>query len=287
MNITMINKDNIDAFEPFLSPEIKEGILSEEVISVGAYDDEAENVATGVLAGEVGAPDADEAFRIRYLFTDPDRRREGVATLLLDYMSNMCLKQGLEVFVAEYPDDEEYADVAAFFDEAGFDKEDSGVKEYLLYIGKVKELKMFADTADLKPSPMIKNFAELKRTELKALAGDLYREGNTCFYELLESGILDEELSIAYRKDDKLCAVMAASVDDDGITVEWVYSDPKEYKLLLPTIKAFAAGLAKKFDDDTAMHITGMTQDAQDLLAGLFKDSISKTTSWVKRSLAF
>lgn len=287
MNITMINKDNIDAFDPFLSPEIREGILSEEVVSVGAYDDESENVATGVLAGEVGSPDSDEVFRIRYLYTDPERRREGVATLLLDYMSQLCLMQDLEVFVAEYPDGEEYGDVDAFFDEAGFDKEDGGVKEYLLHMGKVKELKMFADIEEFKPSPMIKSFSEIRRPVLKAFAGELYREGKTCLYELLEGGTLDENISIAYEKDDKLIAVMAASVDETGVTVEWVYSDPKEYKLLLPTIKAFAAGLNKRFDDDTAMRITGMTQDAQELLKGLFKESIKKTTTWLKRTLVF
>ncbi len=286
MNITTINKDNISAYEPFLTPEIKEAILSGEAVSIGTYDDEADNVATGVLAGEPGGPEAEEAFRIRYLYVDSERRREGIATLLLDYMSQICLQNGMSVFAAGFLDNGNYKDVEAFLDDAGFDKEDEGVTEYTMRLGDVKKLKMFANIDSLKPASQIQSFSEVRRAVLKGFAGELYRKGNTCLNDLLESGELDEDISLVCTEEDKIYAVMAASVDEDGVTVEWAYSDPEKYTLLLPTIKAFAARI-NKYGDDVEMHITGMTEEAQGLLEGLFKESISKKSKWIMRTLVF
>lgn len=281
MKITRIDDTNLEAYSPFLSTVIKKEIKAEEgVIAIGAYDEEADNVATGVIAGQ----QEDEAFRIRYLYVDPSRRREGIATFLIDFLSEICLENEISVLFAEYLEDGQTEEVAGFFDYCSFDKEEGDAKEYTMRLGDVKRLKLFADIDSLKQTSQIQSFSEMKRALLKGFAGELYRKGNTCLYELLESGELNEDISLAYTENDKIYAVMAASVDEDGVTVEWAYSDPEKYSLLLPTIKAFASRISK-YGDDTEMHITGMTGEAQGLLDGLFKESISKKTGWMVRTL--
>ncbi|MCR5521919.1 MAG: GNAT family N-acetyltransferase [Lachnospiraceae bacterium] len=283
MKITGIDNTNIEAFGPFLSESMKKILATEgETIAIGAYDEEADNVATGVIAGE----QENEAFRIRYLFVDQTRRREGIGTFLLDYLSEICLQNEISVMFAEYPDDGEYEETAKFFDSCGFDGEAAVAKDYTMRLGDVKKLKMFADIDSYKPEPQIQSFAEVKTALLKAFAGQLCLEGNTCLSELLESGELNEDISLVYTEDDRIYAVVAASVGEKEINVEWAYSDPEKYTLLLPTIKAFATH-ASKYNDDVEMRIIGMTTEAQGLLEGIFKDSIAKKTGWVVRTLVF
>ena len=283
MEITRIDEKNIEAYSPFLSTIIKNEINADsELIAIGAYDEEADNVATGVIAGQQEG----EAFRIRYLYVDPSRRREGIATFLIDYLSEVCLRNEISVLFTEYLEDGEEEEIAGLLDSCGFDKEAGDETEYTMRLGDVKKLKMFADIDSLKPASQIQSFSEVRRAVLKGFAGELYRKGNTCLNDLLESGELDEDISLVYTEEDKIYAVMAASVDEDGVTVEWAYSDPEKYTLLLPTIKAFAARI-NKYGDDVEMHITGMTEEAQGLLEGLFKESISKKSKWIMRTLVF
>ncbi len=283
MDITRIDKDNIEAYEPFLTPEMNSAILSGEVISLGAFDDEADNAPTGIVIGEV----EEDAFRIRYLLVDPERRREGIGSYLLDYLSQACLMNEIETFIAEYPDDGSFDDAEAFFDDGGFTKEKGEAIKYVMELGDVKKLRIFKDIENHKDPVEIQSFKDIKKGVLTAFTGELYKEGDTQLYDLLNDGISDGEISLAYVKEDKILALLVASADEKGIIVNWAYSDPNEYEHLLSVIKAFAARAAQKFSDDTEMSILGMTEAAQGLLEGLFKESIKTKTGWTVRKLGF
>jgi len=284
MNITEINNDNLAAFSPFLTEEIKKAILDgPDVVAFGAYDDEEDNVALGVIVGDAG----EYSMRIRYLYVEESRRREGIGTYLLDWLSQYCLMYEIEMFTAEYPDSEEYADIEDFFNDGGFSKEENPVREYSMRIGDVRKLKMFSDIDSFKPGPQIQSFSQMRRAVLNSFSGERFRRGDTCLYELLSEKLIDEDMSFAYVEDNSILAVMAASVDGNDVTVEWAYSDPQKYAVLLPTIKAFAANISPKVGNDAVMHIMGMTEAADGLIEGLFKDSISETVKWTTRMLDF
>ncbi len=284
MDITRIEQDNFYAFEPYFTAQIKKEIMmNPNLVMYGAFDEEAENETTGVIVG-----DPEEfGMTIRYLYVDESRRREGIGSFLLEALSQYCLMVEIEAFAVEYPETSELAVVAAFFDEAGFSKEYNPVREYSMRVSDVRKLKMFKDIDNFKVPAGIESFSQMKRAVLNAFSGELFRRGDTCLSKLLEEGPLDEDLSFAYVEDNKILAVVAASVDGKDVTLEWAYSDPEKYALLLPTIKTFASKISPVVGDDAVMHVMGMTEAADGLIEGIFKESISETIKWTTRELVF
>lgn len=283
IDLCRIEAGNLEAFRPILTTEAIEQLsYGDSTIAIGTYDTEAGNAVTGALVGEI-VPDG---FDLNYMYVVTDYRRQGVGTYMMDYLADLCLYSELHSIMVEYPTELVGEDVRAFLDALGFDEANMTECDFDIKIGDAKKLKMFADLSEGGLSTSVVKMSETPRRLLNSLAGELYTTGVTTLYDLLHSGEINEELSFVYLDGEEIRSLMICSDCEDGVFVEFVYSDPRYSTLLLPTMKKLAAGLAAKLSDDAVMHIIGMTDNAVSLLEGIFKDQITVKDNWIMRTLA-
>lgn len=282
IDLCRIDKGNLDAFSPILPKNIVDMISRDDAtIALGAYDDERDNVVVGAIVGDL----TEGGVVITYLYVVPGDRRQGIGSYLIDYVADRALACQLPGLRVEYPENEQSREFADFLDYMGFSREETETCSYDIKISDAKQVKLFADLSEKTLSTSVVSLEDTPRKLMNALAGELYEDGITVLYDLLHSEEINEQLSFVYLDGQEIRSVMICSDSDDGVNVEWVYSDPEYSTLLLPTMKMLAARLAERLSDDAVMHIIGMTGNAVGLLDGIFKEHVTSKERWVARDL--
>ena len=276
-----LDKNNVDAFSGLLrlgmEAEIK---YNPFCVGIGLIEEGAP------IAAAVGAVEDAMCFNLLSLCVDEGHRRQGVASVLMEYLCDRCLEAEVRTIFAEYPKLDWLEGLDEFLQEYGFEKEELGDCLYSVRLSELKNLAIF--NIEVKNSNMkesVIDFESFPDFKLKAFAARLNYQGKPYLADLLELNKMDGRLSLVYtdKQADDIRAVLCASRRDGGVQIDWVYGNQKESASLLYLFRAFYEGLKREAKEDLVISMATVTPESRKLAEGILKDYAKVSEPWVRR----
>ena len=178
MEVTLIDKDNLQYFETLLYPQTVAGLRAEQpVIALGAVDG---GMACGALAG---GPEGD-FFRIESIFVSPSCRGRGAGTALLDELVRLCaLQPEIEELRCSFTVQcEEHEKMHGFLEKHDFRCEELSDGVVSVSLSALEQIPFYRQT---KPAFPVYSFSELSESQIRSLekrltidAGPLFRRSD-------------------------------------------------------------------------------------------------------------
>lgn len=240
MDITLINKTNIEHFLPLMNFEAQADV--EVCYGTGAED---QLLMLGMVDGEypVGAIvcdlDGDTGIaEIKSIFMKEAYRRKGYATDLVisvcTLLSQMVEPYMLHCGVTEFASEEKDAvgmgvDLRGFFQYLDFQEEkDEAVGCY------------FCKSKDLVGSSILKQSVNMEFKKIPELTriekNDLAEEENPFLLDEMNEGLLDESLSLFFTDGMHIRACVCLKSEEDSTTMTWARVDPDCKVVLIPML---------------------------------------------------
>ena len=257
MKITIINKENEDAFLSFMSNVIYKD--NEDLLLIGALDDD-DNVA-GALAAQFSPVGAD----ILSLYVLPEYRRQGYGTEMVNTIASLVSGSDQNRIFAHFPVDETAMD---FYDSLGFELvEDMAIKYARL--GEITASETFQKNVMSAKTDNAKLISELDPAEKNAFAEYLKKRG------FWESGYYDPEYSSVCISGDKITSVMLSHAGEGVAAILWMDFSKSCQKELFKHMEMLLRRLEadERFDKSSRIYFAVQNEKFVDIVSKLTLDS--------------
>ena len=267
MKITLINKENEDAFMSFMSNEIYKD--NEELLRIGALDDD-DNVA-GALAAQISTVGAD----ILSLYVNPEYRRKGYGREMVNTVFSLVSGTESNRVSAHFPKDDT---AMAFFDAMGFELiEDMAIKYARL--GEILESPVCRKNVLSANSDNVRIISELNAEEKNHFANYMKKRG------FWVSGYYDPEYSSVCLDGDRITSTMLAHAGDGVAAILWMDFDRSYQKQLFKHMGVLIRRLEsdERFDRSSKVFFAAQNEKFVDILSKLTLDPgiIKKEDSYI------
>lgn len=280
MNITYIDKTNIDAFEGLMPESDFENIKKDSnYYALGMVDDEQGYIAIAAICGTLNA----DSFNITSLFVVNEYRRQGIAETLLYALTAKCADAEIYFIYCDFPFNE-MPELHAFFTEMGFDEEPLVECRAAITIGQAKQLNHLQFNKVSAAHDKVMSFSSISPQIIKAFSGKMYKAGNVYLGDYLAEKAVDPELSLVYMNGDVIESMVVANRLEDEIVIHWAYADSRHPALLLITLREFFRRIAEQFDDDTLVTTATVTDISVKLMQAITGGQAEIVEKWVRMS---
>ncbi len=228
---------------------------------LGAVDDEFE--PCGVLVYEF----SDGAYFVHYIYVDPDHRRCGVGTLLLQKMlwSFYQMKQVHPCFI-EYTDDDE--NIGSFMEaQTNFMISVSGIS-WVISPDQRRQMNDYGKLTGMDTEAV--PFFSLGEADRKKFLDSQQASGFRFLdSDLSEQASFDKELCFVIKKDDSFRAAIFSGRNESGnIELSYLYAEKMNPLSIRGVLAAFLQAIEDKYPDDT-IEMTTVNGASGRLVSGL------------------
>ena len=268
MDITIIDKDNLQYFESLLYPQTVELLRAgQPYIALGAVDG-------GTACGALGGGPQGRDFFVEQLFVCPSCRGRGAGTALLKELIRLCafLPEILELRCSYTVRCSDHEKLRGFLEKQGFRPENLEDGFVSVPLSTLAELP-FYKTA--KPTMRVYTLSELPNSLLRGLDRRLSADAGPVFQNPLEKAPIERDLSTATLAGNAIDGCLLFEKLDDGrlslrhADAGTVQSGGVFTNLL---IKSYEMALTK-YPADTEVLIQPVTELSQALVKKLAPDA--------------
>lgn len=251
---TLITNENYTLFENLLSVDAKRTLASQDnVYAVGALFG---NAAAGVMTFE----ESEDIGHILYLYVAENWRRMGIATALLEYISE-CAKESNEALIAEFEAKDKMDPIYSFFNSKGtFSIVES---EGCVYEFKLEELEAIRKYV---PDSQLVNFPAVSFWGLSA-------KDKNCFYEKLREneGLVIDPIEAGYENEICICTnnQKTRAVDTlimvEGRNINFVWCDKGNEVKLIVLLRVAYELAKKKYSNEDVFTLSAINEASMKL----------------------
>ncbi len=255
MEIVFLNRDNAPAFSGLYHGEI-DAIIDEEHFAYGAVDEDG---LSGLLVCRFMGTD----IYIDWIYTIPERRRQGIARLLVERLLADLEERGyylkLGVICQGKMQRDMFTSLGFFFNE-----EPAGTTF-------VTEFDDINDLPDSRESKFYRKLGELSATELNAVNNALINLENEVVPVPLPLDPKDySENSCVYLKDKKLLSILLLQEYDSGyIDIAYAYKGEGAVVPLLTLFSRTWDEVEDEYPDGVKIRATAMNKESFSMLNNL------------------
>ena len=269
----ILDHENLKFFLPFLSPALRRGAEQGAFLVAGAVED---NLAVGAAAFSKAGSEA----RLESIAVSPEYQRYGIASGLLRYLRSVLPALGCFALNASLaPGQAKEAVVKNLLEGVGFQAV-SGPTMISCPIAALQSSTLLQPLlhSDLRGIVPMKDVPKLR---LREFGVSMLQQGITA--SPLDWEIFDPELSFfgLNERQEVSCCVCALR-EENGISVEWLYTTPAGVKRLVLTVAALLHACEEQFPPDALFSAVLVDDSARNLLEHLGGDAVTYTaaTQW-------
>ncbi len=257
-----LRETEMDYFRHLL-PEGESYTSNKGFFLLGAADDEYE--PRGILVYEL----RDGAYFVRYLYVDPDHRRCGVGTLLIQKMlwSFYQMKQVHPCYI-EYTDDDET--IGPFMEaQANFITGVSG-RVWVISPDSRRKMDDYAKLTEMDTNavPFFSLSGDVQKEFLDSQLASGYRFLSD---DHAQTASYDKELCLATVKDDHIrSAIFAEKNVYDHIELSYLYAEKMNPLSIRGVLAAFLQAVENMYPDET-IELSTVNAASERLISGLFE----------------
>ncbi len=275
--LCLVSDDSIRKFRPLLPEDIMEDIMVDSLQAIGAmrFKDKA-LYAAGVLAFKIDTDRLSEdlVMRIEWLYVASEFREQGVATMLLGNLLNMCSSLGIEAVTFDFPDNDKWTQgFYSLFDGWNFELESMMTPEFMARAGEYDGKRAAGNLSE-----SAKPIESLSRDELQGVIKSFI--GTNALLKQTLSGKLplnyfDQKLSCFILDENKKGALLLAHRLPSGLVrtefLVWTKGGGDAMKSLVSHLLVNAGKLD---GGDTLVQIPVESIELGEFLDGLFPNQM-------------
>ena len=269
----ILDRGNLKFFLPFLSSALRSGAEQGRFLVAGAVED-------GLAVGAAAFSKAGSEARLESIAVSPEYQRYGIASGLLRYLRSVLPALGCFALNASL---------------APGQAKETAVKNLLEGLGfqAVSGPTMISCTiAALRSSPLLQPILhteirgvvpmkDVPQLRLRELGAALLQQGITA--SPLDWEVFDPELSFfGLNERQEISCCVCALREENGISVEWIYTTPASAKRLVLAVVALLRACEENFPPDARFSAVLVDNSARKLLEHLGGDAVTYTaaTQW-------
>lgn len=273
----LLDKNKVDVYKAFLSPEAYSRRNEDSVFYYGAV---CEEKIVGVAAFV-----ADDESELLSVSVSPKWQKQEIGSGLVDGIVDMVKECGgtmLETLLFVQDDEEE--GIEKFLWRCGFSAEE----EHLVGGFTLKDIKnndVIKKIMDKKLPEKVKSLSQVSDIEAREFGSSLMKKG---IYSGWETGRFHERLSSVYIERGRISACLLFSDEGDELNLELAYVDPKNNNrlILLYLIANAYLKAESEYAEDTKISTLTMNETSERLLKKLIGDDL-KTDRLIRYTIRF
>ena len=282
MEVTLIDKDNLQYFESLLFPQTVKLLRADQpYLALGAVDD-------GTACGALGGGPQGGDFFVEQLYVCPSCRGRGAGTALLKELVRLCafLPEIRELRCSYTVHCSDHEKLRGFLEKQGFRSEKLEDGFVSVPLSALAELAFYKTT---KPAYRSYSLSELPESLLRGLDKRLALDAGPVLRQSLEKAPLDTDLSSATVAENKIDGCLLFERLADGrLSLSYADAGASQsggvFSSLL--IKSYQTAL-KKYPADTEVLIQPVTELSQALVKKLAPEARNLSYSAVLPLWAF
>ncbi|MBR4514258.1 MAG: GNAT family N-acetyltransferase [Lachnospiraceae bacterium] len=258
MNIEVIHEESVKKYMGLLTADEILGLEEDRFSCIGAYDEES-----GEALGIVTAQIQPRHITITRLFTAPEKRRMGVATALLDFITKLPegVRMTFYVIATEAEADTD------FLLKRGFTE----ARSKYSYLSC--KLENFAGNAEVNKKDGV-DIVTIDRVDPKFLSEYIYEHKPDTFFQLPEPELDMERFSdgsLCFVKDKKICGVMLLEEAENYNLISMVrYEDEESYDQLFAVMRMV---LDSEYAPSSEIRLLICDEKEREAFGGFFEQS--------------
>lgn len=282
-SVEHITQKNLNNYDGCIPVQFRKQILNREAQAFGAV------LADGEKAGAVVAAEKEKQIRILSVYVEPERRRNGIGSALLERLRTVLEETGKEGISMDYP----YPvmrEVELFLLHCGFREEAEGNQIYSIPVADIGSMAFLRQPVpepeggllSLKDLPEEQRFCWLRRFG-RDLPEDLSPKN-------AGGEVLEEESLVYVQRGEVTAFSICSRLGENVIYLAALYAKTAAVKALVPLLQKTAAGICRKYEGET-LRVSAATDTGKHLAERLFKGEEEKvdiqmmrTSVWRKES---
>lgn len=266
--IECITQENLKEYDGCIPVQFRKQILNREVQAYGA------TFTDGEKAGAVVAAVEKKQIRILSVYVEPERRRNGIGSALLERLRVVLEENGKEGISMDYP----YPDMRElelFLLSRGFREEAEGNQIYSIPVAVIGGMAFLRQPV---PEPeggflFLKDLPEEQRFRwLRRFGRDLPEDLSP---QNAGGEVLEEESLVYIQRGEVTAFSICSRLGENVVYLAALYAEKTAVKALVPLLQKTAMGICRKYEGET-LRVSAATDTGKRLAERLLKGEEEK-----------